>query len=197
MVIKKIILVGILVSSFSKIHAQGKERSWFGLETDPISTTFGARTLSAVVEPAKMGHFSLFFNVVNADFPNWMDDFLNPKNKGKGLESKIKIGGGFGGDYFVKEEKEGLYFGLLNLIFEYQVRQSTGPSDESNTFLTGNLIPRIGYRWYPSKKVNFYINPFLGMRYEYAMQNPLIYDTTEYLPAGVQPFGTVHLGYHF
>lgn len=197
---KKTILCGILLLSLSNLFAQEKEKHWIGLETDPISTVFGASTLSAVIEPQKVPHWSLFLNIVSADFPNWIVDFLNPKNKGKGFDTKIKIGGGFAVDYFINEEREGFYFGMINLFFNYQIRELNAPTDESNNFLSHNVIPRVGYRWYPSNKSKFYVNPFLGMRYKNALQNPLIFDSGEYLeyePAGIQPFGTIHIGYHF
>lgn len=189
----KIIICCVLVSTLSQIHAQEKEKSWIGLETDPISTVFGARTLSVVVEPQKIKHWSLFLNIVSADFPKWMDDFLNPNNKGKGFDTKVNIGGGFAIDYFIKEKREGVYIGLINLFFNNEIARN----NLSDKVLTHNIIPRIGYRWYPFKKEVFYINPFLGMRYEYTWQNTLIVDSEEFTPSGIQPFGTIHIGFHF
>ncbi|KJD31195.1 hypothetical protein PW52_16770 [Tamlana sedimentorum] len=193
MVVRKILLCCVLVLNFSKIYAQEKEKSWIGLETDPISSAFGAKTLSVVIEPQKSHHWSLFLNVVNADFPNWMDDFLNPKNKGKGFDSKINIGGGFAIDYFIKEERKGVYLGLINLFFQNEISRNT----VSGKVLTHNIIPRVGYRWYPFKKAKLYVNPFLGLRYEYSFQNTLMIDGAVFTPAGIQPFGTIHIGYHF
>ena len=193
MVRKKSLLgCAVLFSCFS-LFGQDKEKHWIGLETDPISTVFGARTLSAVIEPPKIKHWSLFLNVVNADFPNWMDDFLNPKNKGKDFESEINIGGGFAIDYFIKEEREGTYFGLINLFFQNEISRNA----TSQIILTHNIIPRLGFRWFPFQKNNLYINPFLGLRYEYSLEKIQFVDGQEYLPAGIQPFGTVHVGYHF
>ena len=62
------------------------------IETDPMTTFFGAKTISFIYEPNKPKHWSLFTNVVSADFPDWMDDLLNKNNKGKGLDTKVKIG---------------------------------------------------------------------------------------------------------
>lgn len=189
----KAILCSILILCVSNLIGQEKEKKWIGLETDPISTAFGARTLSAVIEPQTVNHWSLFLNIVNADFPNWMDDFLNPKNKGKGLDSKINIGGGFAVDYFINTERKGIYLGLLNLFFQNEVALN----NSKGKLVTHNLIPRMGYRWYPFDKVNFYLNPFIGLRYEHAFQNTLTVDGIEFRPAGIQPFGTMHIGYHF
>ena len=173
--------------------AAQSERKWLGIETDPISTAFGALTLSVVVEPKAAKHWSLFMNIVSADFPNWMDDFLNPNNKGKGFDSKINIGGGLAFDYFLKEEKEGFYFGLINLFFQNEVRQN----DTTETVITHNIIPRLGYRWYPLKKINIYLNPFVGLRYEHTPGSTKSVDGTVFEPAGIQPFGTLHIGFHF
>ncbi|MGD1847983.1 MAG: hypothetical protein ACFB10_21530 [Salibacteraceae bacterium] len=181
---------------FSLIMAQGvaqTTRTWIGIETDPITTAFGARTLSAVVEPPKVAHWSLFLNVVRADFPGWMDDFLNPQNQDKGFESRVNIGGGFAVDYFLNEDRKGTYFGLVQLFFENKVSRNQA----SQTLLTHNLIPRVGYRWYPFSKANLYLNPFAGLRYEYAPRGDFSVDGTAFEAAGFQPFGTLHLGYHF
>lgn len=35
------------------------------------------------------------------------------------------------------------------------------------------------------------------MRYEYTWQNTLIVDSEEFTPSGIQPFGTIHIGFHF
>ena len=192
---KKIVLSLLMLANFG-LFAQEKDKHWIGVETDPISTVFGARTLSVLIEPPKIEHWSLFLNVVHADFPNWMDDFLNPNNKGKDFDTWIRIGGGVGLDYFTKEEREGLYFGLLNLFFQNDII-SKNQNDVPKSVLTHNVIPRVGYRWFPFQKIRFYVNPFVGLRYEYSLGEPQFIDGKEFLAAGIQPFGTVHIGYHF
>ncbi len=163
------------------------------METDPVSTMFGAKTLSFIVEPQEIEHWSLFLNAVSADFPKWVDDLLNPKNRTTGLETKIILGGGFAIDYFPKVTRKGYYFGLINLIFNNRIIGSS----ETKESLSHNIIPRIGYRWYPFTKANFYINPFLGLRYEYLLDDHVTVNGQKFRGAGFGPFGTVHIGYHF
>lgn len=186
-------LSGLFLLFHFRASGQNQGNSWMAIETDPISTVFGAKTLSILVEPTQLPHWSLFFNVVNADFPDWMDDFLNPKNKGKGFDTKIGIGGGFAFDYFLKTERKGLYLGLINLFFQNDITLN----DAKEKILTHNVIPRVGYRWYPFTKAAFYLNPFLGIRYEYALEGAVRIENQEFTPAGLQPFGTLHIGYHF
>ncbi|MEL6659656.1 MAG: hypothetical protein AAFR36_24550 [Bacteroidota bacterium] len=189
----KTLIAGLLLLSVIQSNAQALSRGWLGIETDPVSTTLGARTLSVIVEPRTVDHWSLFLNVVRADFPDWMDDFLNPNNKGKNFTSRIAIGGGFALDYFPKQNREGLYFGLVNLFFQNEISRNTA----SRSIVTHNIIPRMGFRWYPFKKTNLYLNPFFGLRYEYSWQKSSTVDGTNHSTAGLQPFGTLHLGYHF
>lgn len=182
-------LVGLLSSDLFAQRAIG----WLGVETDPMTTVFGARTLSILVEPQKTPHWSLFLNVVYADFPTWLDDLTNPKNEGKGFDTRILLGGGAALDYFLKEERVGTYFGMIHLFFENEVIKD----NERQEVLTHNIIPRIGYRWYPFRRVNFYLNPFLGLRLEHDFGKGMQVSGKAYEAAGLQPFGTMHVGYHF
>ena len=161
------------------------------IETDPISTVLGARTLSIIIEPNDLEHWSFFGNIVTADFPTWMDNFLNPNNKGKGLTSKIKIGAGLAVDYFLDANRRGLYGGLLQLFFRNQI-SLLGVKGNITTY---NLIPRIGYRWFAFGGNRLCINPFLGVRYEHAMGRTLVLLHETFQPAGWQPFATIHVGF--
>lgn len=189
--INKLFAMVLLVLTF-QAHAQN-ERKWIAVETDPMTTLFGAKTLSALFEPPKMRHWSLFTNAVAADFPVWMEDFLNPKNKGQGFDTQISFGGGFAVDYFLKPEREGYYFGIINLLFNTKV-QSGATTDN---LVSHNIITRLGYRWYPLESSGFYLNPFVGIRYEYLWSDQALIENKKYEAAGFGPFGTVHIGYHF
>jgi|GEM_PF-5563558 len=193
MIKSKLFLSGLFLLFFFSAAAQNQSNGWIAIETDPVSTAFGAKTLSVLVEPTQLPQWSLFVNVVSADFPGWMDDFLNPKNKDKGFDSKIEIGGGIALDYFLKPERKGLYIGLINLFF----RNDITLNDAKDKILTHNVIPRAGYRWYPFTKTAFYLNPFLGVRYEYALGAAVRIENQEFTSAGIQPFATLHIGYHF
>ncbi|MCE7995572.1 MAG: hypothetical protein HEP71_26575 [Roseivirga sp.] len=189
---KRYFLLVLLASLVIQANAQN-DKSWLAIETDPMTTVFGAKTISLLVEPEGLKHWSIFTNLVSADFPQWMDDLLNPKNKDKGIDSKIKIGGGFALDYFFKPEREGYYVGLINLFFNNELEKGVA----RETVLSHNIIPRVGYRWCPFKGRNFYLNPFLGIRYEYLIEEAVSLQGETFKAAGIQPFGTVHIGYHF
>lgn len=178
-----IFVTSLKAQSLSGIH----------IETDPLTTVFGAKTVSLVFESEKVEHWSLSTNVVSADFPDWMDDFLNPANKGKDFNTNIKIGGGLAIDYFLLPEQEGWYVGVINLVFNYQV-QKDGSTEE---ILALNTIPRIGYRHFFTENKNWYLNPFAGFRYEILFDKSTMISGSEFKPVGLQPFGTVHIGYKF
>lgn len=174
--------------AFSQHPSQG-----ISFETDPMTSILGAKTLSIIVEPKASSHWSLFTNIVRADFPSWVDDMINPHNKDKGFQSCITIGGGIGTDYFFSSAKTGFYAGALQLFFRYRITQAS-----RKQYLTSyNLIPRLGYRWYPFSTHHFYINPFMGVRYETLITQASSTHNPTYQAAGFQPFGTIHLGYHF
>ncbi|MEO0733104.1 MAG: hypothetical protein AAFZ52_09735 [Bacteroidota bacterium] len=187
-----LLLLLLFISGLLPAQTEVASGGW-SVETDPFSTAFGAKTLSVTIEPRRPEHWSLFLNVVSADFPGWMDDFLNPKNKGKAFDPRIRLGGGFGVDYFFRPERTGTYVGLLNLFFQNELRGS----DNSVRLLTHNMIPRVGYRWYPFTKLRLYLNPFVGLRYEHAFGKRWSLAEEAFTPAGLQPFGTMHIGYRF
>ena len=191
--IKKLVVFFLLMANLSFAQSQDSPRGWLSLETDPFTTIFGAKTLSATIEPKSWQHWSLFLNVSQADFPNWMDDLLNPNNKGKGFDAKIDIGAGFGIDYFFDSERKGTYIGVINLFFDNKI----SAADLNANVLTHNIIPRIGYRWYPFEKRHFYLNPFAGFRYEYSLEERPSLGGQNFESAGLQPFGTLHIGVHF
>ena len=114
---KQIVLLSVLLSFICVCASAQRELRSIGIETDPFSTVLGARTISCVIEPPKVKKWSLFLNVSKASFSDKIDDFLNPKNKENGLGTQIKWGSGFGIDYFKKENRDGVYFGVINLFF--------------------------------------------------------------------------------
>lgn len=189
---RNLLFIFLIIIPLVASEAQ-KPKTWLAIETDPITTLFGATTLSVLIEPQRVGNWSLSTNIVAADFPDWMDNLLNPANKGKGFDTRIAIGGGFAIDYFLKAEREGCYVGFINLFFQNKVEKGGASGD----VLSHNIIPRVGYRWYPFERSNFYVNPFLGIRYEYLPKHRLIVGGEEFEAAGFGPFGTIHIGYHF
>lgn len=174
-------------------QAQQRASKWLFIETDPVSMSIGARTLWVGVEPPEFRHFSVAFNISSADFSNQIDDLLNPHNQGKGFDARVKLGGGMAIDYFFKANKTRFYIGMIHLFFNNEVSLK----NKMATFLTHNIFGRTGYRWYPFKKASFYLNPFIGFRYEYLPQGKEMIVDREFKAAGLQPFGSVHIGYHF
>lgn len=139
----QIIFTIVLITS---LKAQSSTN--YHIETDPMTTMFGAKTISLVLENDNIKHWSVFANVVTADFPNWMDEILNPANKGKGFDSRIKIGGGLSVDYFLDSKNQGWYVGWIHLVFNYQVQKD----GIGKNLLALNTIPRVGYRYFFTKK---------------------------------------------
>ncbi|OJJ15122.1 hypothetical protein BKI52_39325 [marine bacterium AO1-C] len=175
-----------------QVQAQ-ESQQWLFIETDPMSTIIGARTLWLGIEPSKLSHFSFAANITTADFSNDIDDLLNPHNKGKGLDARVKIGGGLAIDYFFQKQQEKWYLGIINLLFVNEVSLN----NQQMTALTHNVFGRVGYRWYPFQQKGFYVNPFLGFRYEYLPNGRVMLENQLFEAAGLQPFGSVHIGYHF
>ncbi|MEM9858760.1 MAG: hypothetical protein AAF843_15485 [Bacteroidota bacterium] len=189
---KKVYLIILLTLLNGRLFSQSRELSSVAMETDPMSTAFGARTISLILETKKLKHFSIFTNAVKADFPSWMDELLNPRNKNKGYDSEIRKGGGVGVDYFIEDNMSGLYFGLVNLLFEYKLSRL----DKTTTATAHNIIPRVGFRKFFSSTSKFYVNPFVGFRYEHFIRSGSDLQGQRYDPAGLQPFATIHIGYH-
>ncbi len=143
-------LLLFFVSATLQCNAQ-RGKIGLAVETDPISTVFGAKTF--LIEPHEIDHWSWFVNVVSADFPKWMDDLLNPKNKTIGLETKIKPRGGFAIDYFLKAKKNGCYLGVINLLSRNSANSGL-ESKECPSSLSHNINPRF-YRPHFTMRISF------------------------------------------
>lgn len=187
-----LILMAIVV--YNNSFGQEIDKSSFSLEIDPISTLLGAKTIWGVFHPKSNAHYTLGLNLFTSDFSNKVDDLLNPKNKGKEFETKVKVGGGISIDYFFTENHEGYHIGVANLLFNNEVSLFSEPQ----SFISHNIIPRLGYRWHPFSKKGLYLNPFLGLRFEYAFRKVQFQPQgVEFKTAGLQPFGSIHVGYKF
>lgn len=192
LVLRYLFLVLNSMAVYNNSYSQTIEKSVFSMEIDPISTVLGAKTIWGMYHSKSKANYVFGLNLFTSDFSNKVDDLLNPKNVDKGFETKVKVGGGMSMDYFFAKNHEGYYIGIANLLFNNEVELAS----EAQTFLTHNVVPRVGYRWYPFPKLWLYLNPFLGLRFEYAFKT-IQFEQDEFRAAGLQPFGSVHVGYRF
>ncbi len=171
--------------------AQGEPRGAGALETDPLSTAIGARTLTLQWNPEESGGVALSAVAFSGEFPDFAQRLLRLRND-SGVDWRIGPSFGVGVDYFVASRAEGLFLGVVALEF-HNVIERRG---DRSRFFSINFIPRVGYRWFLDADSSIYVAPFGGPRFEFKLAGDNSVDGVVFEPTRVAPFATVHVGIH-
>ncbi len=110
-----------------------------------------------------------------------------------GYDSKINASAGLTVDYFARADRTGWHAGVFMFLWRYEVSRN----GDTSRFVNHVIMPRVGYRWFPFHRTNFYVDPFLGLMTEYTVRGDSRVDGEVYRPTPLIPFATVHVGYHF
>lgn len=191
-----LVAVTLLISASPSTHAEtprARDLGWVSIELDPMTTPLGARNLLVYVEPPQLPHWSASIIAFAADFPDWMDDILSYRNRDGDFEHAIRPSPGITLDRFFTAERAGWHVGAFMFLWRHRVRRG---GDEAS-YSTHVILPRVGYRWFPSRRVNFYVDPFAGVMFEYKIAGDNRVDGATHRPTPIIPFASVHMGYHF
>ena len=188
----RLTLATLLFGTSLTLSAQDN-RGQFAVEFDPITTSLGARNLLLYYEPNALEHWTFSGIVFAADFPDWVDDLMSYRNRDKNFESKIAPSLGAGTDYFFNRNKEGAHLGVILFLWNYEVSRNAQKAEFSNL----EILPRVGYRYFPFSGVDLFLDAFAGLQFEIRAGGNNSLDGEEVEPTPILPFMTVHLGYHF
>ena len=173
--------------------SEARDLGWVGVELDPMTTALGARNLLLYIEPPALPHWSLSGVIFASDFPDFVDGMLSYRNRDKGLDIKVKASPGMTVDYFFEGPRQGWHAGVFMFLWRYEVERG----GDRAAFINHIVLPRLGYRWFPFDAVDFYVDPFAGLMFEYTIDGDTRVDGTRAQPTPLIPFATVHAGYHF
>ena len=189
--IARTLLVAATALSAATAEAAPRELGPVGVETDPVSSALGARTLTIQVDPPRLSGVALSAVAFSGEFPAFAQQALRLRND-DGVRWRIRPSFGGGIDYFWNRPGSGWFVGLVALQFHNRIARGNDRSD----FHTLNLIPRIGYRWFFTNNINVYVAPFVGPRFEFRVAGDPAVGGAEFDIPTVTPFATMHLGIH-
>ncbi|WP_298541881.1 hypothetical protein [uncultured Aquimarina sp.] len=196
---KLLIIVIILSTSFTYVHAQEneeqKKQSAFSIETNTTPWLFGGYALGINYKPEALKHWGFLVGIAgNADFSPFIVDVFKPQNRNKGIDWEVSQAYVVAIDYYLKENtNEGIYIGLFNFIFENELNKNGKQAE----FTSHTVLARTGYRWYPGKQNQFYLNPWGGIGTEYKLNGEQTVSNTEWETSGFAYFISLNAGFTF
>jgi hypothetical protein len=161
-------LTTLLIVFASSLYGQvSTSKHYLSLELDPAPYILGGYSLSIKYSMKSAPRLAIMGSVFSSSFPEAM---MLPENSEKGWsEMKFETSYAIFTDFYLNVERKGFYVGPS--VFLYNKSASLRYYDERVTFST--LFPnvRIGYVWYPFKKIQLYCNPWINVGSEISIDN--------------------------
>ncbi len=189
----------LFLTSYVSINAQEsdvrKKRSDFSIETNTTPWVFGGYAIGVNYKPEKLKHWGFLVGIAgNADFSPFIVDVFKPQNRNKGIDWEVSQAYVVAVDYHLKPNtNEGTYVGLFNFIFENDLQKN----GEQAEFTSHTVLARTGYRWYPGKQNQFYLNPWGGIGTEYKWSGEQTVANTTWETSGFAYFVSLNAGFTF
>jgi hypothetical protein len=165
----------------------------FSIEVDPAPYLLNGYSVSLKYSPKKLPKTAFMASVYQSNFPNSM---MSEENKSKGWTNlKIKTSYAIFAEFYLNAERKGFYFGPS--VFWYNKNVTLQQAQTNTTFQTVYPNVRTGYVWYPFKKLNFYLNPWLNIGSEISIDDKNQIEGIEFKPNSFNYIIALHLGYRF
>jgi len=184
-IIKKILVTGMFISTSATASPDQ-----YSLETDPATLAFNGYAAHLRVSPSSLENWSLGVGLYALDIPNFM---LDSANTGKGWKSRLDQGVGLFAEYYLDKSRRGWFFGaqLAKQNYILSKENSTNESAYQNQL----LMLHSGYRWYPSPKSTWYLQPWLGLGYSQTVSGQTSLSGDNFKINPLVSFATIHIGY--
>jgi hypothetical protein len=149
---------------------------------------------SAIVmlEPKNTPHLRLGAEAWGMRFPEAFIELV-PENEGLGWHRDIDAALAIAADFHPAGGGRGWHAGLI-----VNTMRSTVSRDGYNnqtSFWTTELLPRVGYRWFPLPDRGLFVNPWLGAGLLKQLSEPSAIGGATYTEPLIQPLGTIHVGW--
>lgn len=180
---------------FSSISNGVAASTRYAVETDPATMLLNGYAAHIRIAPASFTRWSFGFGTYALDVPDLMID-MNSANRDQGWESRLQSGNGIFGEYFLSNSYKGWYIGGQISQQRYQILNNRQGSEKTQ-YVNALLMFHWGYRWYPSTKSNWYLQPWLGLGYTRKLSGETHLGDQNYEIDPIMTFTTVHVGYSF
>lgn len=160
--------------------------------TDAAPWFLGGYSALVMLEPQQTPHLRLSAEAWGMNFPETIID-RHEDNSGEGWQRRIDGAVAITADYHLRQDGRGWHAGITLNTMHSQVsrREHAGQAD----FWTFEVLPRIGYRWFPSQKLGLFINPWLGIGQLNMITQPAPVGGEVFVEPLFQPLGTIHVGW--
>jgi len=172
------------------LPATTKQHS-ISVELDPAPFLLSGYSFSARYNNKRWPHWSIMASAFAADFPNNMLSDINRENGWKDV--KFIFSKAIFIDYHFKSSGKGLFVGPS--LFVYNIEAMNTVAGRTVSFKTAYPNFRIGYTWYPFRKLNLYLTPWLNMGKEFRTGKSDQFEGTAYQPEKFKYIPALHLGY--
>ncbi len=168
------------------------ERTDLLLELDPATFVLGGFSGHVRVRPAMLPAWSLGAGAYAMDLPSFVVG-LDPVNRGRDWNARIRLGAAFFADRFLGDAPRGSFVGLeLGLQRMRLENPRLGPGSAEYSALL--VMPRAGYLWQPFGS-GFYVMPWVGVGLARKVAGTTALGGETYHVPGVPMFATLHLGW--
>lgn len=161
------------------------------LEIDPATFVFKGYSAHVRIKPPTSKHVLIGAGVYALDMPSMLVD-LNPENKAKDWNVRLKLGYGVFGEYHFREVNKRLFVGSQLSFQTYQIEKENEPNKSEFTNIL--FMPYAGYTIQP---FNFplYAKFWGGVGYTNKISGSNELNGKTYDIAPITMFATVHVGY--
>jgi hypothetical protein len=175
------------------VLGQNQEEAQLAIETDPAPYILNGYSISIKYSPRRTQKIAFMASIYQSDFP---DGMMAEANKEKGwTDMKIETSYAAFVEFYLNQERKGFYFGPSVFLYNKSVELETTASRAEFSTIYPNI--RVGYIWYPFKKLDLYLNPWLNMGSEINLDDKNQLNGIEFEPNKLNYILALHIGYSF
>jgi len=188
--IKQILTSALVIFSLS-LMGQNETKHQLSIELDPAPYILGGYSVSLKYSSKNNPKIAYMVSIYQSDFP---DGMINKPNKDNGwTDLKIETSYAMFVDFYLNKNRKGFYFGPS--VFLYNKSVELGQIKERTEFSTIYPNARVGYVWYPFKKVDLYLNPWVNFGSEINLDHKNQLNEIEFEPNKFNYIVALHIGY--
>lgn len=163
-----------------------------GISTDASPWLLRGFSAIANIDPPATPHLRTSAEVWGMDMPGFAVD-LAPENQGEGWRRRVDVGIAPAIAWHPWKEGRGFHAGVMLNAMRSTVSRQGHPGEAS--FWTFEVLPRVGFRWFPFRDRGFFVDPWLGIGQLTRPGTPAPIGGEIYEEPPLQPIGTLHIGW--
>ncbi|MGC9352948.1 MAG: hypothetical protein ACP5D9_03860 [Mariniphaga sp.] len=188
---KQMLIFSAILFNLSVLAQDTQKTAYLSVELDPAPFMLKGYSFSLKYGPKKTPKMAFMASVYSSEFPNSMMSTVNKENGWTDLNLEVSYA--FFTEFFMKNNKRGFYFGPSVFLYNKSVVLSSVNERIEFTTLYPNI--RAGYKWYPFKKIDLYLNPWFNIGSEINIDNNNKLQRIVFEPSKFYYIAAIHLGY--